>query len=335
MAVRVVDLEPAHLSAAAELLAQRQRRLRVSRPELPERFEDAGACLPLLQALAEEDGAYGIIGFDGERAVGFLMGHGRSEEIWGRACWSPIEGQALADGVDAELVRDLYAPWSEHFVRQGRFRQYVLAPADDAELQAAWFRTGFGQMQAHALRPIPEEPAAPGGGSFTIRRAAADDLDALEPLLPLIPLSLIDPPAYAISLPERFGALRTDYGEDLADPESRYWLAEEPGGSVLAVVAFYDMDPAPMVPELATEMAVAMTRPSARGRGVMRALVQAAWADELARGRRWAVTDWRTASRLAHRSWTALGYRPTHYRLHRHIDERVSWANGRGVPAAE
>jgi ribosomal protein S18 acetylase RimI-like enzyme len=220
-------------------------------------------------------------------------------------------------------------------VRQGRFRQYVLAPADDAELQAAWFRTGFGQMQAHALRPIPQGVARPAGRDFGVRRATPDDLDALEPLLPLIALSLIDPPAYAISLPERFDALRADYGEDLGDPESRYWLAEDRHGTVLAVVAFYDMDTAPMVPELATEMGVAMTRPSARGRGVMRALVDAAWADERARGRRWAVTDWRTASLLAHRAWTAIGYRPTHYRLHRHIDERVSWANGRGVPAAE
>jgi hypothetical protein len=47
------------------------------------------------------------------------------------------------------------------------------------------------------------------------------------------------------------------------------------------------------------------------------------------------VTDWRTASLLAHRAWTALGYVPTHHRLHRHVDERVAWANGRGVPAAE
>ena len=44
--------------------------------------------------------------------------------------WSPIEGSALADGIDAELVRDLYAAWSEHYVRRGYFRQYVHAAVE-------------------------------------------------------------------------------------------------------------------------------------------------------------------------------------------------------------
>ena len=38
------------------------------------------------------------------------------------------------------------------------------------------------------------------------------------------------------------------------------------------------------------------------------------------------MTDWRTASLSTHRSWTALGYRPLFFRLHRHIDERIAWA---------
>jgi GNAT superfamily N-acetyltransferase len=335
MSLIVQDLGSEHLPVAAELLAQRQQRLRLVRPELPERYEDPAECLPLIEAVLGEEASHGVIGFDGARPVGYLLGHPRPDEVWGRACWSPIEGQALADGVAAETIRDLYAPWSEHFVQQGRFRQYVLAPADDPELLAAWFRTGFGQMQAHALRQLPSDLVPRNGVPFHIRRALPDDIDAMEPLLPLIALSLIGPPAYAISLPERFTTIRRDYGEDLEDPEARYSIAVQEDGKVLGMVAFYDIAPAPMVPEEAVEMGVAMTRPSARGRGVMRALVEAAWAAEGERGKRWAVTDWRTGSLLAHRSWTALGYQPTHYRLHRHVDERVAWADGRGVPAAE
>ena len=101
-------------------------------------------------------GAYGVVALDeAGQIVGYLTGLHRTEEIWGRACWSPVEGQALAAGIDAERIRDLYAVWAEHFVDRGIFRHYVHVPADDPELQAAWFRTGFGQMQAHASRELP------------------------------------------------------------------------------------------------------------------------------------------------------------------------------------
>jgi GNAT superfamily N-acetyltransferase len=95
---------------------------------------------------------------------------------------------------------------------------------------------------------------------------------------------------------------------------------------VLGLVAFYEPEPAPMIPDGATNMAAAMTVPSARRRGVIKALVETAWADARARGIGWVETDWRTASLPTHRSWSALGYRPLYYRLHRHIDERIAWA---------
>ena len=322
----VTELRPEHLSAAAELLAARQARLRQVRPELPERFTRPEACRPLLEELLAKEGAHGVVALDGSgRMAGYLAGWHRTEEIWGRACWSPIEGHALAPGVDAEHVRDLYAAWAEHFVRRGTYLHYVHAAADDAELQAAWFRTGFGQMQAHATLQIPTGAHAPSETSFTVRRAGPEDTDLLLPLFPVIPGALMLPPAYAISLPERFDTLREDYEGDLDDPQVRYWMAEAEGVA-LGVVVFYEPEPGPMIPDGAMEMAVGMTLPHARGRGVMRALVETAWADARERGIRWVVTDWRTASLSTHRSWTALGHRPLYYRLHRHIDERIAWA---------
>jgi hypothetical protein len=62
---------------------------------------------------------------------------------------------------------------------------------------------------------------------------------------------------------------------------------------------------------------------------VARALLAAGFAEARAAGASHCITDWRTASLPTHRSWTALGFRPTHFRLHRHIDERVAWADGR------
>jgi GNAT superfamily N-acetyltransferase len=321
--LEIRPLRTEDLDACAELLAARQRRLRGRRPELPERFSHADACRPLVAALAEHSSAHGVVACADGRRVGYLIGFGRTEPEWVRACWSPIEGMALADGVEAERIRDLYAAWAEHFVRHGYFRHYVHVPDDDPELLAAWVRTGFGQMQAHALRDL--DLAAPRLAGVRLRRAVPADIDLLEPLLPLVAYQLVRPPAYAMRLPEAIPTYRDSWEEELAEPGARHWLAER-DGRALATATFYDAEPGPMVPEGAWELALAMTLPEERGKGLVRALVATGFAAAREAGATHCVTDWRTASLPTHRSWTALGFRPTHHRLHRHIDERVAWA---------
>lgn len=322
----VQQLAAGDLGAAADLLAARQRRLRLVRPELPVAHEHPEAHLPDLRGLLERDGAHGVIARRGEEPVGFLLGFPRIEPIWGRACWSPIAGSALAEGVDPELMRDLYAAWAEHFVRMGCFRQYVHVAADDPDLAAAWFRTGFGVMQAHAIRDLRLDDAPPPGVS--VRRALPGDIDLVTDLLPLIAEALVRSPAYAIALPEVFATYRDSWAEELNQPAAHHWLAEA-DGRALALATFYVADPGPMVPDAAWELAVAMTRPEARGRGIMRALLAAGFAEAREAGAQYCETDWRTAALPTHRTWTALGFRPTHYRLHRQVDERIAWADGR------
>jgi GNAT superfamily N-acetyltransferase len=317
-------LSAADIDAACELLAARQRRLHQARPILPVAYEDPGACRPLVKALLQQEGAFGVLGTLEGEPFGFLLGHPRHEPIWGRAAWSPIEGSALADGANPELIRDLYATWSHHFVGEGFFRQYIHAPIDEPELMAAWFRTGFGQMQAHAMRDLALSSEPPAG--VTVRRAGGADIDRVEPLLPLIALALMRPPAYAISLPEGIRSYRGSWEAELDEPAARHWLAEQ-DGRALAMASLYDAEPGPLVPEGAVELAVAMTLPAERGRGLMRSLLAAAFAEARQAGATTCVTDWRTASLPTHRSWTALGFSPTHYRLHRHIDERIAWAD--------
>lgn len=324
--LEIVPFAPDHVDVAAELLADRQRRLRAARPELPAAFTTPEACRPLISAALERDGGYGVVALRRGDAVGYLIGHPRAEPIWGRAAWSPIEGSALAADLDPERVRDLFAAWSGHFVERGYFRQYVHAATDDAELMSAWVRTGFGQMQAHAARDLDLAGQLQVGA--TVRRAVQDDIDALEPLLPLIAEQLARPPAFAARPPDEVASYRDSWFEELAEEGALHLLAES-DGRPLALASFYAAEPGPMVPDGAWELAVAMTLPEARGRGLMRTLVAAGFTAAREAGATHCITDWRTASLPTHRSWTALGFRPTHYRLHRHIDERIAWA-GRG-----
>lgn len=321
--IEVTPLTAEALPMAAELLAGRQRRLRRARPILPAAYEEVAATRPLLAALAAKEGAFGVIGrVDGE-PFGFLLGHARPEPVWGRAAWSPVDGSALADGVDPELVRDLYAAWAEHFVRQGYFRQYVHAAVDEPALMAAWVRTGFGQMQAHAARDLELYAEPPAG--VTVRRAHAADSWMAADLFPLIGRALMRSPAYAIQLPEVWRLVGKD-PDELAEPEARHWVALDGDGRALALASFYDPEPGPLVPPHSTELSLGMTRPEERGRGLMRTLIAAGFAEAREAGASHAITDWRTASLPTHRSWTALGFEPLYYRLHRHIDERIAWA---------
>jgi GNAT superfamily N-acetyltransferase len=318
--LRIRSFADADVPAAAALLAERQSRWRTRRLELPNAYTVANRSEPLLRALLERDGAFGV-GLEAEGELsGFLIGYPRPEPIWGRACWSPLEGSVLASWVPAEAMRDLYAVWSEHYVKQGYFRHYVHAASDDADLMAAWFRTGFSQMQAHALRSLALEANPPPG--VRLRRAEPSDLNDLEPLLPLIALQLMRPPAYAFRPHTDRATYRDAWAAELGDATAHHLLAEE-DGRVLALASFHPADPGPMVPHGAWELAVAMTSPDERGRGLMRALVAAGFTAARDAGATHCTTDWRTASLPTHRTWVALGWRPTHYRLHRHIDERI------------
>lgn len=321
----IVPFAAQHLDPAATLLARRQERLRQVRPELPAAFTNPASSRPLLEKLLATEGAHGTAALIGGEVGAFLVGYPRPEPIWGRAAWSPIEGQAYDAALGPELMRDLYAAWSSQFVERGFFRQYVHAPADDPSLLDAWFTTGFGKMQAHAVRDLDLPP--PTKTPFAVRRATPDDLDRIEPLMALISTALVKSPAYAITLPERYATYRDDYTGELNDPGGRYWLAEE-DGRVVGLVGFSAAEPGPMVPDGAWELGDAKTAPEARGRGVARVLLAAGFAEARAAGAQHCITDWRTAALPTHRSWTALGFRPTHFRLHRHIDERIAWAGG-------
>jgi ribosomal protein S18 acetylase RimI-like enzyme len=321
---QIVSLDASHVDAAARVLALQQARLRQLRPELPDAFTHVDATRPLVEAQLTATGAHGVAAFDGSQMVAFLIGAPRYEPIWNRAAWSPIEGQAIDPDADRDILRDVYAVWSQHWVDRGIFFHYVHAPADDRAAQDAWIDLNFGRMQAHALLALDAVPAA-DADAFEIRRMATGEADLIGRLKPLIPVHQTTTPTYAITLPERFEAMDADYAEDLADPDSHYWVALDAGAAV-GIAAFYPMPPGIMVPEGAWELGVAMTDPGARGRGVQRALLAAGAEEIRATGATHIVTDWRTANLLSSRSWTKLGFRPTHHRMHRAVDQRVAWA---------
>ena len=304
-------------------------------PALPERFTDPAQVLPLLDEALALPGTVAVAALDGrDRLAGFMAGSPRLEEIWGRSAWVGMAGTALAADADPELTRDLYAAWSDPFVRRGIHAHYALVPDAFDPAMDAWVRTGFGKMQAYALRSTELQGLPTAADGVRIARAEPGDLDRLLPLTRLIADALLEAPAYAISLPERWERFRVDWEDELRNPEGDVWLAADADtGEALALAGFDPADPAPAVPEHAVELGVGMTAPAARGRGVMAALVGHGLSVAAEQGARWCVTDWRSANLSASRAWPALGFQPYYWRMHRMIDNRIGWAREAAPPA--
>lgn len=302
---------------AGELLAARHRAHRAHEPLLPPRFEDAGAAAAEVRALAEADGASGVVGLRGSRVAGFLLGVRKSDEIWGPNVWVEAAGHAAEEPED---LRDLYAAAAARWVdEEERTRHYALAPASDAALLHAWSRVGFGRQHAYGIQEVP-----PGSRPEHVRLATEADADALVDLDPLLSDHQAQSPVFARGLPgQAREELRAEILADIAKEEVGDLVAERDGRIVgafqLVPVERSSSHSGLMRPEGAVLLGWAATDPEVRGSGAGVALTEAAFAWARERGYDVIVTDWRETNLLASRFWPARGFRETFVRLYRHI----------------
>src|SRR5580698_6742636 len=161
--------------AAGALLAARHRAHRLICPLLSPRYEDESAATAQIAASFAQPGASGAVALQGGDIAGFVLGAPKDSPVWGPNVWVDAAGHAAAE---PELVRDMYGLASARWVQESRTAHYVLVPASDEDLLRAWYRLGFGQQQAHAVRPLPAEPPA-ATRKIVVRRAQRGDLPAL------------------------------------------------------------------------------------------------------------------------------------------------------------
>jgi len=305
-----------HLDAAAELLAARHREHCRAAPLLPSRYEEPAEARAEIEALRQADGADGLVAVRDGRVVGYLLGVRKSDEVWGANAW--VEPAAHA-AESAEDARDLYGAAAAAWVAAGLGAHYAVVPASDAPLVDAWFRAGFGQQQALAIRELPDA-AWPDG----VRAAEPRDVEALVALAPLLSAHQNAAPVFSgFAWDGDEDALRRELLEELEDGDVGSLVAEVDGRIVshlFVLPADRSSTHAGLVrPEHAAFIGVAVTHPAARGSGAGLALTQASFAWARGRGYDAIVTDWRVTNLLASRFWPARGFRPTFLRLHRQV----------------
>jgi ribosomal protein S18 acetylase RimI-like enzyme len=304
-----------HLDDAATLLTERHERHREAEPALPANV-DYRAEIETLWNAKERSGA---VALRGGELVGYLLGSHREDEVWGANVWVEHAGHAVRE---PELVRDLYAASATEWLERGFSRHYAMVPASDKELVDAWFRLSFGAQHASGLQETPES-TGPAPDGVVVRRATADDADAIVQLDFTLPRHQELSPVFAPGPRYTEEESRADFLEEVED-RGRAILVAEVDGRVVSGLVMVDVKESSLHsglgrPDKAAFLGFAATLPEARGTGAGLALTNAGldWARE--NGYPITVVDWRETNLLASRFWPRRGFRRTFLRVYRSI----------------
>lgn len=272
-------------------------------------------------------GAIGVAATCGDELVGFMIGMCSEPRASIRSGYVPADAYAVAHDDTAELLPRLYAPLDTAWRADRRYDHHVYLDAPDTAAYAAWKSLGFEDFLTLAAAPLVPPSAPPVAG---VRQATIADRDAVIALLAALERHHTAPP---IALPARGD---TDHLADattrLHDPRTGCWLAFDRDTAVgLITIRPPDHSIAGRYcPPAAIHLVELITVPSARGRGLGRALCDAAlgWAQLL--GYRHAVLHVHAANTVGRRFWDALGFRAVAHHLVRHVAPDADYRRGRG-----
>jgi len=290
---------------------------RRAQPLLSPRYESPDECLvQLKEALAQPD-ASGTVATRGTDVVAFVLGASK-EPAWGDHAWVESAGSG---GDEPEALRDAYGVAAQRWYDEGRKTHYVLAPVHDPAMIDAWYRLGFGQMHAHALRAA--SPMSPSVTKGVLRRPEKRDIDQLAALEFVVPEHQGRSPVFSYGPSFTLDEVRDDWVDDVNDPKYAHFVIDVDGDIVAmatgCAVTVSRMHKGPAAPDNAGFLGHAAVRPDARGNGYGRVLAEAVinWSYET--GYTSVVNDWRVTNLLSSRTWPRIGWETTFLRLHRTI----------------
>jgi ribosomal protein S18 acetylase RimI-like enzyme len=315
--VEIRPLSDDHLDAAARLLAARHRSQRAYEALLPERFEDPAAARGQIELLWRRPEASGWAALRAGRLVAYLIGIVR-ERVDEPHVWVDYAGHAAEE---AEDIRDVYAAAAAHWVDESRLRHYVQVPAHDRALVDSWACLSFGQQQADGVREVPAHTDVRLPEGVEIRPPTPDDVEAMFEVDLALPQHHRSSPVFSTRPLPTKDESRAEFERTLAAGKETLLVGCRHGRPV-ACWSLVDAEGymAPLIaPERACYLGFAATIPEARGTGIGVALTDASFAWAAEKGYAAMGTDWRITNLLASRFWPRRGFRPTFFRLYRHI----------------
>jgi ribosomal protein S18 acetylase RimI-like enzyme len=299
-----------HLDAAAQLLAERHARHRAAEPLLPTHVNFRAEIVALLRQ------GDGWIALRDGRLVAYLLGISRPRVDHAHV-WIDYAGHAADEPED---LRDLYAIAAEHWADEGRLRQYVQVPAHDDALLGSWFRLSFGHQQVDGVRELAGDFDVRIPDGFEIRAPTAGDVEALIEVDLALPRQHRSSPVFSTQRLPTADELRAEWAKTFAGDEETLFVGYRDDKPVACWSITDGRSMSPLIASVrACYLHFAATIPEARGSGIGVALTEASFAWAAEQGYAAMGTDWRVTNLLASRFWPRRGFRPTFYRLYRHI----------------
>ena len=316
------------IEAAGRLLADRQRRLRQTQPLLPDRYESVAATRTAVEELSQKSS--GVAAFADGRMTGYLLGTPNTN--WGvRMTLVPLAGQSVADPGEVELYRSMYAAASPAWLREGFFTHAVDLPAADPVATEAWFSLGFGREIEMGLRET--DVPAPSEDGKRVEQVGPEEVGHVQEFIQALGRFNSLPPLYRpyVRSLDQGARFRASLLEQMQEPAYSFWLAyedEEPAGLII----FTPPEPDELIvsPNLCTYIWIAYVAPHARAGGIGSAMLDHGLALARDVGNAYCTVGWFSANLDGARFWQRKGFAPLAHRLHRHLDERISWATSEG-----
>jgi len=329
--MNIVEFKNTYIDEAASLLAKRHTNERMMNPELPAKFEEVEFARKAIEALLREK-SFGVAAMRDSKLVGYMIGTISTDKNRERHTWIKYAGFAIAEKEDIDLIRELYARFSNEMVKHGSFHHYVMVPSGDGMTLDAWFRLGFAYEQVHGIHEILEgtEPLSENH-DLQIRLANKEDEESIRELATVIMEHQAKAPVFAPGFIEERNDYQDGYSSLIDDSTANFWLALHKD----EIVGFQVYMPAEAsddnmyIPDSCISLVVGATVESARGMGVGSALLYNGLKHVKENGYTLCETDWRMTNIESSRFWPRNGFKPVVHRLVRHIDQRVLWAKGK------
>ena len=263
-----------HISAAAELFAQKFTVLRQMTPILPERMSNREYVAKYLQGAIGPN--TGIVAIEAGKLAGYL-GWFYVERFRGtdrKAAYCPEWCHASRQGAEPDLYRALYRAASTQWSAAGCQVHALTILANDHDALKSWFWNGFGLAVVDAVRAMDPLQVPPITG-FEIHQATKEDIENLCILETEHWRHYAEPP---VLMAANQASDEQEIRKLMNNSQNSFWLAMQ-GSTAIGYMRFEgsSFGAADIVnAETTVANTGAYVRPRYRGRGVALALLDAA-----------------------------------------------------------